>query len=81
MSSLCPRCLKTAESNYHVYCCDSEDALTQRKADWIELCKQLAKCRTASIIEQTWRYYLQPILHIPLGSSIIEGLTITIIGK
>ena len=39
--------------------------------------KQLSKCKTASIIEQTpWRCYLQPLLEILLGSSIIEGLTI-----
>jgi hypothetical protein len=31
---------------------------------------------TANIIEQTWRYYLQPLLGIPLGQSVIEGLTI-----
>ena len=76
MSSLCPRCLQEEETNSHVYCCDNEEALKQRKADWVEFWKQMAKGRTASIIEQTWRYYLQPILHIPLGSSIIEGLTI-----
>ena len=36
----------------------------------------MAKCRTANVIEQTWRYYLQPLLGIPLGGSIIEGLQI-----
>mmetsp|Transcript_1987 Transcript_1987/g.3068 ORF Transcript_1987/g.3068 Transcript_1987/m.3068 type:complete len:602 (-) Transcript_1987:27-1832(-) len=76
MSSLCPRCLQSEETNSHIYCCASDVALKQRKADWIDMWKQLSKCRTASIIEQTWRYYLQPLLGIPLGSSIIEGLTI-----
>jgi hypothetical protein len=52
------------------------DALKQRKLDWFELWKQLHKCTTANIIEQTWRYYLQPLLGIPLGNSVIEGLTI-----
>lgn len=76
MSSLCPRCMRTEENNSHVYCCGNEDACKQRKADWMELWKHLTKNRTASIIEQTWRYYLQPIINIPLGSSIIEGLVI-----
>lgn len=75
MSSLCPRCMQKEETNSHVFCCNSDDAFTKREADWIELWKQLAKYRTASIIEQTWHYYLQPILNIPLGSRIIEGLT------
>ena len=40
------------------------------------LWKHLHKNRTAAVIEQTWRYYLQPLLGIPLGNSIIEGLQI-----
>ena len=36
----------------------------------------MSKCRTANVIEQTWRFYLQPLLRIPLGGSIIEGLPI-----
>jgi len=76
MSSLCPRCLQADETNSHVYCCMNDTALKQRKADWVDMWKQLSKCKTASIIEQTWRYHLQPILGIALGSSIIEGLPI-----
>ena len=76
MSSTCPRCMKEEETNFHVYCCSNDDALKQRRADWVELWKGLTKCRTASVIEQTWRYYLQPLLGIPLGESIIEGMVI-----
>jgi len=36
----------------------------------------LNKNQTASVIEQVWRYHLQPILGIPLGGSIVEGLII-----
>eukprot|EP00590_Aulacoseira_subarctica_P008069 CAMPEP_0172430044 /NCGR_PEP_ID=MMETSP1064-20121228/52864_1 /TAXON_ID=202472 /ORGANISM="Aulacoseira subarctica , Strain CCAP 1002/5" /LENGTH=252 /DNA_ID=CAMNT_0013175833 /DNA_START=298 /DNA_END=1057 /DNA_ORIENTATION=- len=76
LSSLCPRCLQTAETNSHVYCCMNDEAFTQRKKDWVELWKQLHRGTTANIIEQTWRFYLQPLLNIPLGNSVIEGLTI-----
>ena len=38
--------------------------------------KQLHCCTTANIIEQTWRFHLQPLLSIPLGNSVIEGLPI-----
>ena len=37
MTSLCPRCLRDAETNSHVYCCPNMDALTQRKCDWLDL--------------------------------------------
>jgi hypothetical protein len=40
----------------------------------MDLWKQLYKARTATIIEQTWRRYLQPFLAIPLGVSISDGL-------
>lgn len=53
-----------------------DDALKQHKLDWIELWKQLHKCTTANIIDQTWQYHLQPLLGITLGNSIIEGLII-----
>ena len=76
MSALCPRCLTENETNIHILQCTNEEAIKQRKLDWVELWKQLTKCRTANVIEQTWRYYLQPILGIPLGGSIIEGMTI-----
>ena len=76
LSSLCPRCLQASETNSHVYCCPNEMALRQRKEDWRELWKQLRRIHTASVIEQTWRYYLHPIVGIPLGDSIIDGLTI-----
>ena len=76
MSALCPRCLQDKETHAHIFCCPNDEALKQRKLDWIEAWKQLAKCRTANVIEQTWRYYLQPLLGIPLGGSIIEGLPI-----
>ena len=76
MSALCPRCLEANEMNAHILQCTNAEAVKQRKLDWIELRKQLTRCRTANVIEQTWRYYLQPILGIPLGGSIIEGMTI-----
>ena len=37
MSALCPRCMKESESNRHVFCCMNEEAVKQRKLDWIEL--------------------------------------------
>ena len=74
MSSLCPRCLKSAESNNHVFCCPDPDAITQRKKDWMELWKALHKNRTAIVIEQVWRSHLQPLIGIPLGESVMEGL-------
>ena len=76
LSSLCPRCLQAPETNSHVYCCMNDDAFAQRKRDWVELWKQLHRCTSANIIEQTWRYHLQPLLNIPLGNSVIEGLPI-----
>lgn len=76
LSSLCPRCLRTEETNSHVYCCSDEKALHQRKADWQDLWKQLHKNYTAPVIEQTWRYHLQPLVGIPLGGSILDGLII-----
>ena len=77
MSALCPRCMTENETNTHVFCCPNEDAVKQRKLHWIELMwKQMTKCRTANVIEQTWRFYLQPLIGIPLGGSIMEGLPI-----
>mmetsp|Transcript_13731 Transcript_13731/g.19685 ORF Transcript_13731/g.19685 Transcript_13731/m.19685 type:complete len:438 (-) Transcript_13731:60-1373(-) len=76
MSSRCPRCLECGETNAHIYCCLNQDALKQRKEHWVELWKQLHKGRTATVIEQTWRFHLQPLLAIPLGNSIIDGLPI-----
>jgi hypothetical protein len=76
LSSLCPRCLAEEESNAHVFCCTHLASVTQRKADWRELWKSLHQHRTATVIEQTWRYYLQSLIAIPLGNSIIEGLPI-----
>ena len=76
MSSLCPRCLKEDETNQHIYCCSGDEALKQRKDDWRELWSHLHKCRTATVIEQVWRYYLQPKLGILLGESIVDGLVI-----
>lgn len=74
--TLSPWCIHAEETNAHIYCCMNDEALKQRKLDWFELWKELHKCTTANIIEQTWRYYLQPLLGIPLGNSVIEGLTI-----
>ena len=76
MTSTCLQCVQADETNRHVYCCPNSEALKKRKEDWMGLWKQLHKGRTASIIEQTWQYYLQPILGIPLGDSIIEGMQI-----
>ena len=50
--------------------------MLQRKADWQDLWKQLHKNHTAPMIEQTWRYHLQPLLGVPLGGSILDGLII-----
>lgn len=74
MTSICPRCLGIVETNAHVYCCPNIDALKQQKSDWNELWKNMHKCRTATIIEQTWRIHLQPLLVIPQGESIIDRL-------
>jgi len=38
--------------------------------------KNLHSCNTATIIEQTWGFYLQPIIDIPLGNSIMDSLPI-----
>ena len=77
MTSICPRCLAEEETNSHVYCCPHPDAIKQRKADWVEVWKQLHKQRTASIIEQTWRHFLQPLIGIPSGTSVVEHLPTT----
>mmetsp|Transcript_21231 Transcript_21231/g.30368 ORF Transcript_21231/g.30368 Transcript_21231/m.30368 type:complete len:442 (-) Transcript_21231:62-1387(-) len=74
MSSICTRCLQREETNAHVYCCTNTDAVTQRKKDWMDLWKHLHRNRTAKVIEQTWRTHLQPLLGIPLGNSVIDGL-------
>ena len=74
MSSLCPRCLKSVETNYHIFSCTDPDAITQRKKHWVELWKALHKKKTATLIEQVWRIHLQPIIGILLRESIIEGL-------
>jgi hypothetical protein len=76
MTSICPRCLKSDETNAHVYCCTATDAVKQRKADWLELWKQLRRSNTAAIIEATWRHYLSPIVDIPLGNSIVDSFPI-----
>ena len=36
----------------------------------------MRKNRTATDIEQTWRFYLHSVVDIPLGDSVIDGLTI-----
>mmetsp|Transcript_9813 Transcript_9813/g.14197 ORF Transcript_9813/g.14197 Transcript_9813/m.14197 type:complete len:187 (-) Transcript_9813:1220-1780(-) len=74
--SICLRCLKSYETNAHVYCCTAPDAVKQRKDDWIELWKQLRRSNTAAIIEATWRHYLSPIVDIPLGNSIVDSFPI-----
>lgn len=74
MSSICTRCLQREETNAHVYCCTNTDAVTQRKKDWMDLWKHLHRNRTAKVIEQTWHTHLQPLLGIPLGNSVIDGL-------
>ena len=66
MTSLCPRCLQAEESNAHVYCCPQPEATQQRKQDWLEFWKQMTKIRTSSLISRTWRYFLLPILGLPL---------------
>mmetsp|Transcript_13495 Transcript_13495/g.19358 ORF Transcript_13495/g.19358 Transcript_13495/m.19358 type:complete len:162 (+) Transcript_13495:1169-1654(+) len=76
MTSLCPRCLDAAETNPHVYCCMSQGAITQRKSDWIDLWKQLHRCKTATVIEQTWRRFLQRLVTIPLGESNVDTLPV-----
>ena len=77
MTSLCPRCLTTEETNAHVYCCSNLDAIKQRKSDWLALWKILHRNKTATIIEQTWRQFLQPIIALPRGDSIVDTIPIT----
>ena len=77
MTSLCPRCLQDAETNVHVYCCLNEAALKQRKKDWLDLWKALHRCKTATVIEQTWQSFLQPILGITQGGSIVDTIPVT----
>ena len=77
MCSTCPRCVLTVETNAHVYCCSNADAAKLRKADWMEMWKQLSKCHTAPIIEHTWRHYLHPLVAIPIGNSLYAGIPIT----
>lgn len=48
-----------------------------KNADWMEMLKHLHKTRTATIIEQTWRYHLHPLVGIHLADSIMEGLKLT----
>mmetsp|Transcript_10007 Transcript_10007/g.14430 ORF Transcript_10007/g.14430 Transcript_10007/m.14430 type:complete len:153 (-) Transcript_10007:1427-1885(-) len=72
MTSTCPRCVTWEETNAHIYCCMNDKAFKQRKADWVELWKQLHRTSMATMIEQTWRYYLQPLVAIPLGESIVD---------
>jgi len=59
-----------------IFCCPNDDALKQPRVDWQDLLKQLQQGRTASVIERTWQYNLQQRADIPLGDSIIDGLTI-----
>ena len=65
MTSLCPRCLQTAETNAHIYCCSNQESVKQRKADWAELLKQLRRLRTSHIIIRAWSTHLLPLLCIP----------------
>lgn len=66
MCSLCPRCLEDEETNAHVFCCQNDEALTQRKKDWYELWKQLVQFKTSAIIARTWRHFLLPLVGLPL---------------
>jgi hypothetical protein len=75
-SAICPRCLQEAETNGHVFRCTNNEALKQRKEDWVDLWKELNKGRTATVIEQTWRSHLQPLLDIPLGISVVETMPV-----
>ena len=74
MSSLCPRCVHRVETNLHVVNCPNDDAVKHRKAAWLDMWKSLHKQRTATIIERTWRFYLQPLLGLPLGTSMVDSL-------
>ena len=33
MSSLCPRCLEDEETNGHLFCCQNEASIAQRKQE------------------------------------------------
>mmetsp|Transcript_1672 Transcript_1672/g.2560 ORF Transcript_1672/g.2560 Transcript_1672/m.2560 type:complete len:352 (+) Transcript_1672:862-1917(+) len=74
MTSICPRCVQATETHSHIFCCPNDDALKQRKTDWLALWKNLHKARTSTVIEQAWRYHMQPLLGISLGESIVDGL-------
>ena len=74
MSSVCPRCVQSDETNSHIYCCPNADALKQRKADWGLLWKELHRARTATIISQTWRHYLHSLLGLPLGTDFVDTI-------
>jgi len=76
MSSLCPRCLQTNETNAHIYCCTNEVALKQRRDDWNELIKQLHRNRTSLIILRAWKDHLLPLLGLPPSSDITSTLPV-----
>jgi len=76
MTSLCPRCLQTAETNAHIYCCSHTDSMTQRKSDWTELVKQLKRNRTSLIILRAWSAHLLPLLSLPPMEDITTTLPV-----
>ena len=74
MSATCPRCVQCAETNSHVFCCQNQEAVKQRKEDWLLLWKELYRVRTATIIERTWKQKLSSLLAISSGENIVDSL-------
>jgi len=74
MSATCPRCVQSAETNSHVFCCQNPEAVKQRKEDWLLLWKELYRARTATIIERTWKQKLSSLLAISSGENIVDSL-------
>jgi len=76
MCAVCPRCLITAETNAHVYCCQNSEALKQRTKNWGEFQAQLTKMKTAVLIQQVWAIHLRPLLQLPPSTAILEHILI-----
>ena len=81
LKKLSPHRRATAVKAIHRHLPTQGKLLQQGRVVMSSLCPQClqeeeTKCRTATVIEQVWRYYLHPIVGIPLGESIVDGLVI-----
>jgi len=76
MSSMCPRCITSEETNAHIYCCTNDAAVKQRREDLNELLKQLSKIRTSQIIIRAWKEHLLPLLGLPSSVDITTNAQI-----